>query len=466
MAPPSTSVSSQPADQPRTVTQSVLEKSADEPLSQESIIPPRSKFTFESQPVRVAETTHAHPIAETRNHVDIPHFLIRAKEFGMKIWALEKTQRILTTMFDTDDAIRHHGLNTRGIAMTANKADLSTLLRKERLTGPCDRDSAVAAMEIVPFRGPYIYIHDMEEVTKPIMAREYQKVSHREDGEWPQFRSTAQGKCPFVEDLAVIKVEQAQERAKDRQMLAKKERESQSVPRTRAATTAEATGTQARKLENRDRLLTQSQGNMNRISKSEENQTNGFFEIPKMVPAKRGSPGKSLKGMPTAFSRPGLYAGAEPIASGVQPSNITSAIRSQMISSTAGAPGAKAGTSKEVHELKRKVLEKNAGPSISGISQSRATEIAGVANGTRSISAVGAAKRQVRENISHINEEGQPSDEETNSRVVDNGRKSSTARNRKIEKRSPKPGYCENCLEKFEDFEHVRKHATLSWYAC
>jgi len=49
---------------------------------------------------------------------------------------------------------------------------------------------------------------------------------------------------------------------------------------------------------------------------------------------------------------------------------------------------------------------------------------------------------------------------------VENGRKPSTGRNRKIEKRSPKPGYCENCLEKFEDFEHVRKHATLSWYAC
>lgn len=466
MAPPSTSVGAQSADQPRIVTSSVLEKSADDPHIQGLTFPPRSKFTFESHPVRAAETTHAHPIAEARKHVGNADILLRAKEMGIKIWALEKTQRILATMFDTDDSIQYYDLNTRGNAVTANKADLSTLLQKERITGPSDRDSAVAAMEIVPFRGPYIYIHDMDEVTKPIMVREYQKVSHREDGEWPQFRSTTNGKCPFVEDLAGIKAELAQERAKERQMLAKRERESQSAPRTRTTTTAEATGIQERKLGNPDRLLTQRQENPNKVSRPEENLTNGLFEIPKMGPAKRGSPGKLLKGMPTAFSRPNTYAGGEPIASGVQPSNITSAIRSQMISSTAAAPGAKAGTSKEVHELKRKVLEKNAGPSISGISQSRVNEIAGMANGTRSTSAVGAPKRRVQEKMGHIDEECQPAEGETNSKVLENGRKSSAARNRKIEKRCPKPGYCENCQEKFEDFEHVRKPATLLCTAC
>lgn len=437
----------------------MLEKSADEAHTQGSTFPPRTKFTFESHPVRVTETTHAHPVGETRKHVGNADILLRAKEMGMKIWPLEKTQRILTTMFDTDDAIQHQSVNIHNNAGTANKADLSTLLKKERLTGPLDRDSAVAGMELVPFRGPYIYIHDMDEVTKPIMVREYQKVSHREDGEWPQFRSTTNGKCPFVEDLAGIKAELALERAKERQMLAKRERESQSVPRTRAATAAEATGTAERKVGNQGRPLTESQGNLNRIIKPEESLTNGLFEIPKMVPAKRGSPGKTLKGMPTPFGRPCLYTGGEPVASGVQPSNITSAIRSQMVSSTAAAPGAKAGTSKEVHELKRKVLEKNAGPSISGICQPRVTDFT---NGTRSISALAAAHKKVREQIGHIDEEGQPEDEDMNSKVLENGRKSSTARLRKIEKRSPKPGYCENCQEKFEDFEQVRKPTTLS----
>ena len=378
---------------------------------------------------------------------------------GMKIWALEKLQRILTTMFDTDDSIRYNDLTVRGNAVATNKADLSTLLQKERLTGPSDRDSAVAAMEIIPFRGPFIYVHDMEEVTKPIMFREYPRVSNREDGEWPQFRSTTNGKCPFVEDLVGIKNELAQERAKERQMLAKREREAQSVPRTRATTTAEPTGTQERKLENDDRLLSNGQGHLKRISKPEENARNGLFEIPSMVPVKRGSPGKASKGMPSTFSRPHLYAGGEPIASGVQPSNITSAIRSQMVSSTAAAPGAKAGTSKEVHELKRKVLEKNAGPSINNYSRSRVTQLAGGANGTRSIQALRAANGEAQGKMGNIDEEGAPSEEETKSRAPGNARKSSASRTNKVEKRIPKPGYCENCQEKFDDFEHVRKRA-------
>ena len=439
----------------------MLEKSADDLHIQGLAFPPRSKFTFESVPVRATETTHAHPIAETRKHMGNADILLRAREMGMKIWALEKFQRILTTMFDTDDAKHVQNLSAQGNALATNKPDLSTLLQNERVTGPSDRESTVAAMEIIPFRGPYIYIHDMDELTKPIMVREYQKASHREDGEWPQFRSTTNGKCPFVEDLAGIKAELAQERAKERQMLAKKERESQRVPCTRAATTAGASRTQEHKLENQARPLTQSQGNLKQISGPEENARNGLFEIPKMVPAKRGSPGKSLKGLPPAFSRPSLYAGGEPVASGVQPSNITSAIRSQMISSTAAAPGAKAGTSKEVHELKRKVLEKNAGPSINGISHSRVTEITGMANGTRSISAVGAGNRKVHGKMGHIDEEGHFSEEETNSKVSGHARKSSATRTRKIERRSPKPGYCENCQEKFEDFEHVRTRASL-----
>lgn len=439
----------------------MLETSADNLQTQGLAFPPRSKFTFESQPARVTETTHAHPITETRKQVANADILLRAKEMGMKIWALEKLQRILITMFDTNDTIQYPDYNLRGNAVAANRADLSTLLHNERLTGPSDRGSAVAAMEIVPFRGPYIYVHDMDEVTKPIMVREYPKASHREDGEWPQFHSTTVGKCPFVEDMAGSKAELAQERAKERQMLVKRERESQSAPRTRAATTAEATGTQERKLDHQDRSLTQSQGNLNRISKPEENATNGLFEIPKMVPAKRGSPGKALKCMSTAFDRPRPYGGGEPIASGVQPSNITSAIRSQMISSTAAAPGAKAGTSKEVHELKRKVLEKNAGPSLNGITKARVTEITRVAIGTRSISAVGTATRKVQVKMGHIEEEGQPSEEEMNSKELEHARKSSAARNRKIEKRSLKPGYCENCQEKFEDFEHVRKRTPL-----
>src|SRR5262249_11294280 len=82
---------------------------------------------------------------------------------------------------------------------------------------------------------------------------------------------------------------------------------------------------------------------------------------PPKIPLKRGSTDTlplfgsaqaSLRRMPR-------FAGGEPVASGVQPSNVTSAIKSQVISSTAAVPGAKAGPSKELNALKRKVLERN-----------------------------------------------------------------------------------------------------------
>src|SRR5437763_16551427 len=53
--------------------------------------------------------------------------------------------------------------------------------------------------------------------------------------------------------------------------------------------------------------------------------------------------------------------GYEPLASGIQQSNVTSAIRSQLVSSNARVPGHRAGISKDMHSLKRKVLDKASG---------------------------------------------------------------------------------------------------------
>ena len=428
--------------------------------------PSKSKFTFEP-PVGRRFEAHGHPIVEPRRHGGNVDILSRAKEMGMKLWALEKLQRILTTMFDTDTGLHQPGLDTRSNVVITNKVDLSALLQNERLTGPSDRDPAVGTTEHIPFRGPYIYVHDMDEKTKPIMVREYPKVSHREDGEWPQFRSTGNGKCPFVEDLSCSKHEMAKERARERQILAKRERrekESQDAARTRAAVTADATEPQPHKQERAGRPLSESQLQIIKTSKPEESAANGLFEPPRIIPAKRGSPGKALKGFAAVFRRPSLF--AEPVASGVQPSNITSAIRSQMISSTAAAPGAKAGTSKEVHELKRKVLEKNTGPSINGLSQpSRMADATAGISGTRNIPTVQAAKRKAQEKkLGYIEEDVTPSEDETNARTLDQARRSTAARSKKLEKRAPKPGYCENCQEKFEDFDYVSNNGLRPWY--
>ncbi len=123
-----------------------------------------------------------------------------------------------------------------------------------------------------------------------------------------------------------------------------------------------------------------------------------------------------------------------------------------MISSTAAQPGAKVGTSKEVHGLQRKVLEKNSGgPGSHGLASShRMTDISVSA---REDATSRAVKRQ--EKLGLIEEDIDPSEAEENARKIEVARKVKAVQQRKLEKRDPKPGYCENCQDKFEDFEEV-----------
>jgi regulatory subunit for Cdc7p protein kinase len=131
-----------------------------------------------------------------------------------------------------------------------------------------------------------------------------------------------------------------------------------------------------------------------------------------------------------------LFAG-EPVASGVQPSNITSAIRSQMVSSTSGINGAKAGTSKEVHGLQRKVLQK-AAPASFDVSSRRLAEVSMDVASSRSTTMGRHTSRpaEVQE------EDAQKTERRTQSQPLKS-------------KRDLKPGYCENCQDKFRDFDEV-----------
>jgi regulatory subunit for Cdc7p protein kinase len=132
-----------------------------------------------------------------------------------------------------------------------------------------------------------------------------------------------------------------------------------------------------------------------------------------------------------------------------------------MISSTAAQPGAKVGTSKEVHGLQRKVLEKNSGgpASYGGLTSShRMTDISGAAREE----ANRTTKRKGQDKLALIEEDVDPSEAEENARRAEATRKAKAVQQRKLEKRDPKPGYCENCQDKFEDFEEVRSFS-VSW---
>ncbi|TAQ84921.1 hypothetical protein B7494_g6738 [Chlorociboria aeruginascens] len=441
----SSTTSGSQSQQPQTINPSLLDRLSGSALTQSELFGSKTK----RQQGRNADVLH------------------RARELGMKIWALEKLQRMMNVMFDTDAEFQAHGHNTRSNSVVpgtstrnSREADLSQLLRNERINGPSDRDPTVATKEMNIFKGPFIYIHDIDDRQRPIMVREYAKVAHKEEGDWPQFRSVTNGKCPFVEEVDHKREMEKEKELLRLQMQQEKEKAAAAVPRTRSAVAVEASKMQMQppKSLNGQRPLKEIDDGSNRnapVAPREAAVIHGTRN-PRM------NVGSSSRGAQNAFvsrAASGRLFGGEPVASGVQPSNITSAIRSQMISSTAAQPGAKAGTSKEIHGLQRKVLEKNSGgpASYGGLASSyRMTDI----TAAREEMASRNTKRKT-EKLHLIEEDSNVSEMEETARMVEAARKAKAVQKRKLEKRDPKPGYCENCQDKFEDFEdHIqsRKH--------
>ncbi|KAI9772373.1 MAG: hypothetical protein M1835_006277 [Candelina submexicana] len=479
VTPPSAAAGQQTHNgQFRTINPSLLDRSSESTQNEASLVPAKGRFTFEASLGKRhnngsrVENAQVSLDGEPRKPPNVNgDVLFRAREMGMKLWALEKLQRMMTTMFEADTGIQlQHGHNTRSNSVVATNnarvhrgADLSQLLRNERLNGPSDRDPTVATKEMVQFKGPFIYIHDMEGKTRPVMVREYKRVPKGETGEWPQFHSTTHGKCPFVEEMIHSKRDREREFTRERlEAENKPDKETIAAPRTRATVATEAARMQPPATGLRKQPLAEATDGVNRATQAVTDAPSvNLLGPPKAIPTKRASPdrvSRTSHSSQTAFGATSRLYGGEPVASGVQPSNVTSAIRSQVISSTAAAPGAKAGTSKEVYELKRKVLEKNSGPSTIGtLSSHRMTDIAGVGCADKAIATTRVAKRKAQEKLGYINEDFTPSEEEDNSRRLEAAKAAGLLKRKKSEKRDLKPGYCENCREKFDDFERVRK---------
>jgi regulatory subunit for Cdc7p protein kinase len=428
-----------------------LDRSSEPSATQFEARPSRSKFTFEA-PVGRKVVSNPQDVDVRRQQGRNADVLHRARALGMKIWASEKLERMMITMFDTDTGANiTHGHNTRSITTQNNattaprsnrEADLSQLLRNERINGPSDRDPTVAMKEMVIFKGPFIYIHDIDEKQKPIMVREYAKVSHKEDGDWPQFRSVSHGRCPFIEEIDDDRRDAQREMARQQKL---QERETSVVPPSRAAV-GEVTRMEPPKASKDTRPLAYLENGVNRGTVTVQTKQPTLFEmVPPSIEAEHSS-----KGSQNAFvSRAGAgrMVGGEPVASGVQPSNITSAIRSQMISSTAAAPGAKAGTSKEVHGLQRKVLERNSGSATFGQTSShRMTDFHTVVKedptGRASKQRNKAKLDLIVEDVSHVE-------------TKETRQKAKPVEKKKVEKPHGKLGYCENCMETFVDFNEV-----------
>nr|POE49137.1 hsk1-interacting molecule 1 [Quercus suber] len=380
--------------------------------------------------------------------------LTRARELGIKIWALEKLHRILRTMLETHaeshgtvHATRSHAATTKSVTKPSNNADLEQLLRNEKINGPADRDMTVAAQDMCTFRGHYIYVHDMDEKTRPVMVRDYPKPATKEQGKWPQFRLSAEGRCPFVEDSSYARKLQQREREAQGN---KTQGEPKPVQRRTRAVGSHETEV--------PRALTECPPNLRRSPRKQ-----GSIDLakpldpPKVLPSQRndstetfppmfGSAQLSLRKLPRTV-------GGEPVASGIQKSNITSAIRSQAISSAAissTAPGAaRRIDSKEVTALKRKVLERGASiTSNHSMPSSYMNDMRVALNNDEPPPR--AAKRKAQETLGVLHE-----DDESTRDIRGPKHRRPAPKSRKPASKDPKPGYCENCHDKFEDFDEV-----------
>lgn len=402
-------------------------------------------------PSLLEKTTDSHLHVSLKNdtrrdqNMDV---LQRARQMGMKIWALEKLQRMITTINDNELGGQHDSTsrNKTAGASTAHgggESALSRVLRSEALNGPSDRDP-LSSMELLIFKGPFIYIHDMNEKTKPVMVREYSRVHRRQDGAWPQFRSAPLGKCPFIDEPPSRK---DYDRQRMRQSHKEKKAALQTAEEARSKLSAAPAKTAPTKTTD-TKLVT----DLNKPQRPEGQHPAGKSEVAAKPVFEETHERKSSESfIPPHFPRTGpFYTGREPAASGVQPSNVTSAIRSQMISSTAAAPGAKAGLSKEVHGLKRKVLEKGTGNIVPGSmpAPQRPSNASAATNQSHS------TKSAVPEKNGHRLEENSNQSEGAGTKRRRDDRRDSQQKKQE-QRRDPKPGYCENCRDKFDDFEEV-----------
>jgi len=370
---------------------------------------------------------------------------------GCKIWKLEKLERMLFTMFsqETGEQAPRPPLARQQPANARKDADLSQLLQHEKKHGAVDQQWMA---DMVSFRGCFIYVHDMDEVTRPAMMRDYPKPPTKEQGKWPQLRVNAPGRCPFLDEPERDK----RARTAEKQQEIKKEWEKKG--RTRAAAAAkqaaedEPSPVDAGILKENNNLAQRVQNQPE--AAPQETSTAKPMDPPTGKPAlKRGSTDNlplfgsaqaSLRKMPR-------FAGGEPVASGVQPSNVTSAIKSQMISSTAAAPGAKAGPSKEFNALKRKVLERNNMPAAY-LNDVRAAINGGAAAPKRKADALQLIDEEA---VVVTDEEQQQQQQQTEQPEPQRKAATGAVVRKKKATRELKPGYCENCRDKFNDFDEV-----------
>jgi regulatory subunit for Cdc7p protein kinase len=340
----------------------------------------------------------------------------------------------------------------------AQSAKLAQLLREEKLRGPTDRDPQVPRDDYHYFKGPYILVWDPMHNQKPTMYKEYAKPPTAQEGDWPQFRLTSIGRCPFIYEEDPVPSFPKREQDKVRERGA-----AQSKEQTVATTTTVFAETEGRPTQRaRTGLVEEPADAKEAVQRVVAAAAAARLPPPPATATlRRPSMNGQLFGVPTAASRPhsrepepkGRF--YEIHASGVQRSTSTSAVRSvvQSTGDTSGAAAVMGGqfASREVKNLQRKVLSKHTPAAIRAPPR---LEHDANTTGAPSANSVAAANITLH---NHGTAGGDTNDGAAGDKKAARTNKKENAK----DEANRKMHLCENCNERYERLsEHVmsRRH--------
>ncbi|KAN0062266.1 Cdc7p-Dbf4p kinase complex regulatory subunit [Thecaphora frezii] len=120
--------------------------------------------------------------------------LLKAQSFGMKVWRHDKLTTILKMLIDEPVAP----------PMPADKQDLSQMLEREKLYGTHERDPNASRGDHHYFRkgNYYLLVEDATMEHRPIMCSEFEYNRHQQqegiEPPWPVLYGELEGRCPFT----------------------------------------------------------------------------------------------------------------------------------------------------------------------------------------------------------------------------------------------------------------------------
>ncbi|KAK6362314.1 hypothetical protein TWF730_006010 [Orbilia blumenaviensis] len=365
--------------------------------------------------------------------------LVLARLHSMKIWNTEKIERMIHTLNEKidDDYNIPPPIPVKTLPSKYHKADVpkakkpstieSTKRNEEALGRLLSQDKTrstqlSSSKEMYIFKGPYVLVGDAGGRYKHFIIREFRNVSQPENGDWPQFRSNREGRCPFVLDpdtkRAYMREEaerEAEAKAKAKEAARLKARSIMEPPPRNQSLRAK---TSLLKEDTRTGLIDR------RPLGSIENKVDRDMATAAAATAVRKTESRldKLKDLHRTRQDNLVLTGYEPAASGIRQTGPTSAVVSQAISSNPVLVGPKAGTSRDVQRLNRRVFEKTTG----GIRQTNS----------------GATLQVVDEESNQVKGERKTLKRARSEVVV-----------KEASKKQPVAGYCENCRDKYDDFE-------------